>query len=462
METLPRTDFPPTDKAAWLAQVQKELKDPSAYESMRWHTDEGFSVEPYYTADDLTTGFNGDSWMEANQQAQKSLPGWLNAPGYTLTNDAPADNSRLHYALARGADALVLTLNQEVDQATVQYLSRLLNGIKLSDTPVFFGLAAADPAAFVTALKTVAPYKLKGGLLPDMCISTVEATRLTADSPQFRTVYASSHAFHNAGATATQELAFLLATLTDTYDTLTDAGLTIDQLIPKTILSVSIGTSYFMEIAKLRALRVLLSRFLAAYSSAFGIQHSIFDIRYSFFIHAQTSAFYEAAATPYTNLLRGTTEAMAAIVGGCDALTVRPYDAVRDKQQSAAEQEFSQRIARNVSILLAEESYFDKVADPSAGSYYVETLTQQLAENAWALFLDVEQRGGFARAFASGFVADEIEQSYRAKVDAVQQGRVLVGVTKFRHDEASNESIATVPRHTTDLLPNRRLAEEFE
>ena len=455
MEPLSRPDFPPTNKADWLTQVQKELKDPSAYETLRWHTDEGFVVEPYYTADDLTQQPGSANWLTVNQQAQKSAPGWLNAPSYTLTDDAPADNIGLRDALTRGADALVLTIPNEATTPTVPYLSRLLNGIKLSDTPIFFRLPAADVITFVTALKTVAPYQLKGGLLTGAGIDTAGVTRLTADSPQFRTVCASSHDFHKAGATATQELAFTLATLADTYDTLTDAGLTIDQLVPKTMLSVSIGTSYFLEIAKLRALRVLLNRFITAYHSSLIIHHSPF-------IHAQTSAFHDAATTPYTNLLRATTEAMAAVVGGCDALTVRTYDAVLERQKTASEEEFSQRIARNISILLDEESYFSQVADPSAGSYYVETLTQQLAEASWTLFLDVEQRGGFARASASGFIAAEIERAYQAKVDAVQQGRVLVGVTKFRHDEASDSTITTAAQSATGWLPNRRLAQEFE
>ena len=466
MESLLRTNFPPANKADWLAQVQKELKDPAASESLRWRTDEGFVAEPYYTADDQVT----EPLLKAVQQVQKQTPGWLNAPTYTLTDDTQADNDTLRDALTRGADALVLVIPGGISTGNgmVQRLSRLLNGIKLSDTPVFFRTNTADAATLITALKIVAPYQLKGGLLTNSGDHTAEITRLTADSPQFRTVCASSHAFHNAGATVTQELAFTLATLTDAYDSLTDAGLTIDQLIPKTILSVSVGTSYFMEIAKLRALRVLFTRFIGHYSSASAgtperdrtILHS------SFFIHAQTSSFYDAVATPYTNLLRATTEAMAAVVGGCDALTVRPYDAVLGQQAAGSDREFADRIARNVSVLLKEESYFDKVADPSAGSYYIENLTHQLAEAAWALFLDVEQRGGFAKAFASGFIADEIEQAYRAKVDAVQNGKVLVGVTKFRHDEGETATIkpVTLTKDFTgsENLPNRRLAEKFE
>ncbi|MDB5240824.1 MAG: methylmalonyl-CoA mutase [Spirosoma sp.] len=460
MEPLSSANFLPTDKTSWLAQVQKELKDPSAYETLRWHTDEGFVVEPYYTAEDLGQAPFTDAALGTTQQAQKQLPGWLNAPLYTLTDNDQADNGLLRDALTRGADTLVVALNESVwGDVTVQRLSRLLNGIKLSDNPIFFRLNTGNPADFVTALKTVAPYQLKGGLLTNVGVDMVEATRLTADALQFRTVCASSHDFHNAGATATQELAFTLSTLADSYDTLTDAGLTIDQLISKTILSVSVGTSYFMEIAKLRALRVLFHRFCGYYSPSGNPPGP--------FIHAQTSSFYDASTTPYTNLLRSTTEAMSAVIGGCDALTVRPYNAIFEQEDVAPgtpgrDREFADRIARNVSVLLKEESYFDKVADSSAGSYYIEILTHQLTEAAWALFLDVEQHGGFRKAFQSGFVAEVIEQAYRAKVEAVQQGRVLVGVTKFRHDELSLPTVNTLPENKDGLLPTRRLAQEFE
>jgi methylmalonyl-CoA mutase len=136
------------------------------------------------------------------------------------------------------------------------------------------------------------------------------------------------------------------------------------------------------------------------------------------------------------------------------------------QQAADSDREFAHRIARNVSVLLKEESYFNKVADPSAGSYYIENLTNQLAEAAWVLFLNVEQRGGFAKAFASGFIADEIEQAYQAKVKAVQNGKVLVGVTKFRHDEGETATVKPVMSKKNlaglENLPDRRLAEAFE
>ena len=342
-------------------------------------------------------------------------------------------------------------LLQLTEQSTLDItsLSRLLNGIKLSETPVFFhqDLPAVD---FVKTLQTVAPYQLKGGLLGPPDHTTADATKLTMDSPQFKTICVSGHDFHNAGATATQELAFMLARLTDVYDQLTEAGLSVAQVAAKTMLSVSVGTSYFVEIAKLRALRVLWSRFIGAYGSE--VHSSPLSL------HCQTSSFYDSTATPYTNLLRGTTEAMGAVIGGCDVLTVRPFDALLH-----APGEFSQRIARNVSLLLAEESHLNKVSDPSAGSYYIEMLTHQLVESAWVLFLQVEEKGGLSKATA--FVQSEIERAYQAKVEAVRNGRVLVGVTKFRVDEGGTMepvSVEEAPTGLSENLPNRRLAAEFE
>jgi methylmalonyl-CoA mutase len=409
--------FPLTTYADWLAQVQKELKDPNVYETLRWHTPEGFVAEPYY-AEVVVAG-----------TGQRTQPGWLNAPAYTIAPEADlrAENAQLRHALANGADALVLRVPIGIN------LSLLLNGIKLSDTPVFFDVQGSL-GTFLEQLKQLAPYQIRGG------ISGAGVWPVTADSPNFRTITIDGTGFHNAGATATHELAFTLARLADVFDTLTDAGTSADQLAAKTTIRMAVGTSYFMEIAKLRALRLLLARFGAAYTP--GIHSPLFSI------HAITSPFYEAKATPYTNLLRATTEAMAAVIGGGDVLTVRPYDAVFGNETA-----FSQRIARNISTLLREESYLGNVADPAAGSYYIETLTHQLTEAAWAMFLEVEQMGGFAGASAAGYVQQALDMAYQAKVEAVQQGRVLVGVTKFRHDEGMTDDKG---------LTVRRIAREFE
>lgn len=426
--------FPPATHADWQAQVQKDLRDPDVLEKLQWASPEGFSVEPYYTAEQII-----DLPLAQIQAAQKAVPGWLNAPFFIILNEKTG-NSSLRNALAGGADALIIQLRADAN------LAHLLAGIKLSETPVYFHVEG-DVVVFLERLRQLAPYQLRGGIMSHHNTLT-EATQRTADSPLFRTITIDGGAFHKAGATATQELAFTLAHLADLYDDLTNKGLTIDQLVPKTTVSMAVGTSYFMEIAKLRALRVLLARFTAAYTSA---------RLPAPFLHCSTSPFYESTTTPYTNLLRATTEAMAAVIGGCNLLTVRPYDAVMGQSD-----EFSERIARNVSVLLTAESYLDKVADPSAGSYYIETLTYQLAEAAWTLFLDVESRGGFVSA--GDFVKAELARSFAEKIAAVQAGNVLVGVTKFRHDKGGQPKPIKPIKSPSDLigLEAHRLAESFE
>lgn len=435
--------FAAADKTTWQAQVQKELRGAAPFESLRWQPEGpgqtgSFSLEPYYTSADLTA-----LPLQSIQAAQKKNPGWLNAPAYTLTNDPKTDNLTLRDAIERGAEAFILT------GADVPDFPRLLNGIKLSDTPVYFR-TQADASTWLLPLRVVTPYQLRGGILSETDSVSVESWQLTADSPHFCPISVNGHRFHNAGATPTQELAFMLASLADQYDTLTNAGLAVEQLRAKTMFSVSVGTSYFMEIAKLRALRVVWQRFLAAYKA---LAPAV--------ILAQTSTFYNARQSPYTNLLRATTEALAAVVGGCDVLSVTPYNTLLGGSEGPhADYDFGQRIARNVSILVKEESYLDKVADPSAGSYYIEMLTHELAEAAWALFLRVEAMGGLANA--KDFVKAEIDAAYRAKVEALNQERVMVGVNKFQEADDFARRILKTEQEEVDWLPNRRVAEAFE
>lgn len=457
--------FPGADKSAWLAQVQKEQKnnradvsapEDSVLDGLRWHTAEGFVVDPYYTASDLD-----NLPLDTIQAAQKQSPGWLNAPAFTTSSATKTDNELMRTSLHKGADALIITLASQVDWfSETGPLSRLLHGIKLSETPLFF--RTSQPQQLADMLGRIVPYPLKGGIqtplpansstLTDYYQSIANLTRSTLDATSFRTISIGSESFHNAGANAVQELAFTLSLLADQYDFMTDSGLSIEQIVPKTMISVATGTSYFMEIAKLRALRVLLNRFLSAYNVA--------DLATnSFTIHCQTSVFYDSMSTPYTNLLRSTTEAMAAVIGGCDLLTVHPYTSIVGQPQ---EQE--NRLARNVSILLNDESFLGKVADPSAGSYYIENLTHQLIESTWAMFLDVEQQGGFSQAYSRGLIAGELQRSYQKKVDAIHSGNVLVGVTKFRFDEPTPDNVNPDVASLSDesFLPLRRLASEFE
>lgn len=212
--------------------------------------------------------------------------------------------------------------------------------------------------------------------------------------------------FHENGATSVQELAFALAEGVDRLAAAEDPAAEAAALT----FVFAVGSNYFFEIAKLRAARML----WAQAASAFGIEApEALRMR----IHARTALANKSIYDPYTNLLRSTTEALSAVIGGCDALTVMPA-------------RYPERLARNVQLVLKEESHLDGVADPAGGSYYVEALTDALAREAWKLFQQIEQQGGFAAA--QGFVDEALAASRAAKEKALATRRkTLVGVNNY-------------------------------
>lgn len=458
MEQKLFTEFPEITKNDWIAQVNKDLKGKNFDDTLIWHSLENFDIQPYYAKEDLS-----DLPLDAIQTAQKNkkTASWQNRPLVKYTNERETNTLIINY-LQRGADAVNIDFfNKDINQVD---LVKLLNNIKLSDTPIFF--TTLQGTELLVNLSKFIHYLPKGGLQVDVIANSFiktssEGNKLTWENakqaivetqqfPNFQVLCVSSHVFHNAGANAVQELAFTIAAAVENLDKLTDLGLSAKQVICKLEFSVSVGTNYFVEIAKLRALRYLWSKILESYDCS----ALIADCQ----IHCQTSSFYDSTLSPYTNMLRATTEAMSAVMGGCDALTVLAYDTVIGEQNS----ELGERIARNVSILMREEAHLDKTIDPSAGSYYIENLTNQLSVAAWKLFQQVEGLGGISAAFEKGFIKDEINQSYDAKVKNLQNGKVMVGVNKFRVEPENESKVIENSNESGIYLQNRRLSEVFE
>jgi len=239
---------------------------------------------------------------------------------------------------------------------------------------------------------------------------------------------------HDSGATAVQELAYALAEGVDALVALTGTGLTADDAAPRIQFVFGVGSNYFFEIAKLRAARLLWSQAV----SAFGVAGEPGRMR----IHAVTALENKSVCDPWTNLLRCTTEALSAILGGCDSLTVRSFH-------------YPERLAENIQLVLKEEAHLDKVADAAGGSYYIEALTASLAREAWKLFQQVEAEGGYAAAKQSGAVDAALKQSRDTRAKAVSsRRRTLVGVNNYPN---LNEKIAGSEEPSTG-----RLAEPFE
>ncbi len=238
--------------------------------------------------------------------------------------------------------------------------------------------------------------------------------------PNYRVLAVNAFLFNNAGAYISQELGYALAWGNELMAKLTEAGFTADEVAKKIKFNLGISSNYFMEIAKFRAARWLWAEIVAAYNPAC-------ECACKMHVHAQTSEWNMTVYDAHVNLLRSQTEAMSAALAGVDSITVRPFDKIYQTPD-----DFSERIARNQQLLLKEECHLDKVVDPSAGSYYVEVLTNSLADVAWKLFLEVEEKGGFSVAVNAGEIQNAVNASNVVRKKAVATRReILLGSNQY-------------------------------
>lgn len=416
------SDFSPSGKDAWEKQAEKELKG-RLKTTFDWTIGTDLHLAPYLTNSEIDP-----AKMSAMQACQKKTPGWQNIPVVKFPDPRTA-NAAMKHALENGADAIILDLgNTDVTHCE---FPKLLHGIRLSDTAIYFQTGENAAEVFKEISKN-AGYYLKGGIAFDpvaqwmrtgkffsnhinAIVSLLDQTR---NMREFRAYMVDGHLFHNSGATPVQELAMMISETVHYVDLLTDKGISPLTAFNRAMFSLSIGPQFLTEIAKLRAFRFLLSRI----SNAYQLPKALCTP----FIHTQTSSFYNADAAPHTNMIRGSSEAMSAVMGGCNALTVRPYDHPFREQN-----DLSERIARNLSSILAHESALGYVADPAAGSYMLEKMSLDMADKAWELFLKMEEKGGFVKCFETGFIQTELDASLAQKVSDLHEGKVMIGVNKF-------------------------------
>jgi len=251
-----------------------------------------------------------------------------------------------------------------------------------------------------------------------MCTELLEAIR---PLPGFRVLTVNALNISNAGAYIYQELGYALAWGAELLDKLGDAGYSIEELTSRIKFVFGVGSNYFMELAKFRAARWLWAEIVGAYGDQYKGEAA------KIHMHAVTSTWNKTIYDAHVNLLRTQTEAMSATLGGVDSLTVQPFDVTYQESDN-----FSERIARNQQLLLKEESHFDKVIDPAAGSYYLEHLTNAIAGEAWKLFLAVEEEGGFAAAAEAGSVQKAVNASNTKRHAAVAARKeIFLGTNQF-------------------------------
>lgn len=443
------SEFPPVSTEEWESVIQRDLKGADYERKLVWKTDEGFRVAPYYRAENL----KDIDYLE-------SLPGEFpyTRGGQVKDNDwdivqeiSEEDLTKANRiaveAVAKGATSVTLSVKKV---NTLADMETLLHGLDLNKVGVQFHHAVA----YIPVVKLFKEFieskgfdknSIHGCIHFDAVVyflkktkfyrsqeedmgEVVELLKLTADMPNFAVVNVNALALHNAGATLVQEMGYGLAIANEYLSFATDHGFAIDDVAGKIWLTLSVGGYYFMEIAKLRAIRLLWSTMVEQYKPAS-------DKACQLYVNTVASTWNKTIYDPYVNMLRSTTEGMSAAIGGADSIALKPFDVAYKEPD-----DFSNRINRNVQILLKEESYFNRVVDPAAGSYYVENLTNALAEHAWALFQDVEKAGGVIAQIADGTVKAEIEKSCQKRdMDIATRRYVLLGTNQYPN---TNEMMA--------------------
>jgi methylmalonyl-CoA mutase len=455
------TEFPPVPTARWEEKIITDLKGADYEKKLVWNTAEGINVKPYYREEDL----EGLAYLSALPGEKPYIRGvkkdrndWIIRQDI-YSEDIKEANQIALDAIARGAGAVGLNVREITSHKQMQ---QLLNGIDIVKTGINFIASRSYPLTLELFIYEIASRGLEGkpvhgslnfdsiGFLllhgdfyqsHDSNLDEAEYLLQTIGKriPGFRGITVNGHLFQNAGATLVQELAFSLASGNEYLNSLTSKGIPVDAISPVLQFTFGIGSNYFMEIAKLRAARML-------WSAIAGQYHPENPGCCSMFIHSTTSLWNKTIYDPYVNLLRTTTEGMAAAIGNSDSMSILPFDFPYRE-----EDEISRRIARNQQLILKEESYLDKVVDPAAGSYYIENLTQSIATHAWDLFRAVEEKGGLIECIKSGFIQDEIEKSCRKKdLEIAQRKIVILGTNQFPNPlETMTESIEKKIRPVT-------------
>ncbi|HEY3371574.1 MAG TPA: methylmalonyl-CoA mutase family protein [Prolixibacteraceae bacterium] len=435
-------EFPPVSTQQWMDKVTADLKGADFNRRLVWKTNEGIDVQPFYREEDLEqlAYLNSLPGEFPYTRGNKNNNEWLVRQSIQVNDLGEANKKALSY-LMKGVNSLAFVFNK-MTEISVADMAVLLKDISLDAVEVNFAgncCSRRVTDAFTAYVKQgnwdlksirasvefdpFGKYALMGKFKKGqdhVVENAVKMIQSTAELTKFRTLAVNGKNFPNAGSSIVQELAYSLAQGAEYLTVLTEQGLEIDAVAKKIKFNLSISANYFLEIAKLRAGRLLWAQIVKAYSPQF-------DCSCKMIVHAETGSWNKTVYDPYVNALRTQTEAMSASLGGVDSMTVLPFNAIYEDST-----EFSDRIARNQQLLLKEEVNFDKIADAGAGSYYIEELTASIADQAWKLFLEVQEKGGYLAAIRAGFIQGEIKKmAAKRDLNIATRRENLLGTNQF-------------------------------
>ncbi len=405
-------EFPPVGWDEWKAQASVDLRQ-TPFERIRWTTPDGFTIEPWYAP--------GNTAALSERSNPEQGNSWRNCRRIAVSDIHQANRSALE-SFSQDVTALEFFFCNQ-DLCTGENITLLLQGISVPAVAIYFSGLLGNPLLLMETLAAMPEFSGNtGGILASLAQVPEGQERALCNAarsmPDFRFLPVDTVPWHDQGATASQEIALALAAASDTIHRFTEAGIEADIVVAGMEVIMAAGSSHFTELAKPRALRALLPPLLKAWGARKNTMPRLF---------ARTSAANRSTLDPFTNVLRQTTEAVSAVLGGYRTLQIDPFDNGLSVPENTAE-----RISANIHLILREESFLHRVADPAAGSHYIETLGAELAKSAWSFFLEIEATGGLAVALQNGTVTRAIAGSGAARKKALEtRKKTLIGVNRY-------------------------------
>ncbi len=472
------SDFTAPTRQEWLDKIQVDLKGADFQKKMVWRTNEGFSMQPFYLKEDVdklptVNALPGEyPYVRGNKKADNN---WHVRQDIRCASAKEANEKALDI-LNRGIDSLGFFIPS--GDVSAEYVETLLEGIYVECVELNFitcqkkSLELAKILVEYFKKKGADPQKVEGSISFDpiekiltkgkdksaLLANAKEMVETLAEWPNFRAIAVNAYKLTNAGAYSYQDLGYALAWGNEYMAALTEAGVAAELAAQNIKFNLGINGVYFMEIAKLRAARMLWAQVVKQYT----------DDQESAKMHvcAYTTTFNQTVFDSYVNMLRSQTEAMSAALGGVESMVVTPFDAPYEIPT-----DFAERIARNQQLLLKEECHFNRIVDVAGGSYFIEELTSALAGQAWKLFLATEEEGGFLKAALEGKVQTAINETSVARhANAGKRKEFMLGTNQFPNFTEKSEGKAPLESKcskcacTGDIpaIGDTRLASDFE
>ena len=471
------SDFTAPTRQEWRDKIEVDLKGADYQKKMVWRTNEGFSMEPFYRKEDvenlaLVNALPGEfPYVRGNKAADNE---WY--VRQDIKCDCPkAANEKALDILNKGVDSLGFVIPGE--KVSAEYIETLLKDIYVECVELnfktcqrhslelakllvaYFGKKGADKTKVAGSIcfdpieKILCSGKDRSGLIAQ----AKEMVEVLKEFPKFRAVSVNAYKLTDAGAYSYQDLGYALAWGNEYLAAMVEAGVAPELAAQNIKFNLGINGVYFMEIAKIRAARMLWAQIVSQYTSC---KESA-----KMHICAVTTTYNQTLFDSYVNLLRSQTEAMSAALGGVESLVVVPFDTPYETPT-----DFAERIARNQQLLLKEECHFGRIVDVAGGSYFIETLTKSLAEQAWKLFLDVEEKGGFLKEALAGNIQNTINETNATRhSNAGKRKEFLLGTNQFPNftEKSEGKEPATgccccAEKGEISALKPTRLASDFE